>query len=233
MSPRVRRDLEPVFDSPPGPVVVRIVFERFPVTIKGAFVLRGGDADPHVARIVGAEVARTPKGQARPIPVDTAAMDVAPRRDLFLPFEATIADLDPAWYVARCGLQVDGASPLPVDSRPFSVPWPRGTMATGSFSPGEGLSGAGGTIAIDRVDLRTDRLEVLWRAEHWAGDGPRLGASADGQELEPLPPSAGGADPGQDRRRSVWYPVPKGSRAVHIELGARGGAEGRLTVPIA
>ncbi len=232
MSPRTRRGPEPTFDSPPGPVVVRIVFERFPVTIKGAFVLRGGDTDPHVARIATADVARTPTGPAKPIPIESAAMDVAPRRDLFLPFEVTIADLEPSWYVVRCGLQVDGAAPITVESRPFVMPWPRGTMATGTFAPGDRLAGSTGALVVDKVDLRTDRVEVLWHTEDRAKAEPALIASADGVELEAVPAPAG-ADPGSDRRRSVWYPAPKGTRSVAIELIPRSSAKGRLTFPLA
>ena len=231
MSPRTRRGPEPTFDSPPGPVVVRIVFERFPVTIKGAFVLRGGDADPHVARIATAEVARTPTGPAKPVPIESAAMDVAPRRDLFLPFEATIADLEPSWYVVRCGLQIDGAPPTTVESRPFVMPWPRGTMATGTFAPADRLVVGAGALVIDKVDLRTDRVDVLWHTEG-TNDAPTLVASADDVELEAIPASAG-AEPGPDRRRSVWYPAPKGARSVTIELGPRSAAKGRLTLPLA
>jgi len=233
MSPRARRGADPVFDGPPGPVLVRTVFERFPVTVKGAFVLRGGDRDPHVARIAEATLARTPTGPTKPIAVETSAMDIAPRRDLFLPFEATIAELEPGWYVVRCDLQVDGGVPTPIDSRPFSMSWPRGTMASGSVSPAGRLSWGARTLVVERVDLRADRVEAIWHTESWPTEEPVLAMSADGASLEPLPAAAGGADPGPDRRRSVWYPAPRGSRSLTISVGARPGPGDRLVIALA
>jgi len=233
MSRRGRRGPEPSFDSPPGPVLLRIVFERFPVTIKGAFVLRGGDPNPHVARIIGAELARTPSGAARPIAVEGAPMDVAPRLDLFLPFEAVIAELDPGWYVVRCELQVDGARPTSIESRPFSVAWSRGTTTTGTASPSARASFGGRSLVIDRVDLRGDRVEVLWRTENWTGGDPDLALSADGKDLEPLPSRAGGAaEPGSGRHRSVWYPAPRGTKALAVQASTRSSGKQRLVIPL-
>ncbi len=232
MSRRGRRGPEPVFDSPPGPVAIRIVYERFPVTIKGAFVLRGGDPNPHTARIVRADVARTPGGGAKPIPVESAPMDVAPRIDLFLPFEAALTELDPGWYVVRCELQVDGGRPLEVDSRPFSIAWPRGSTTTGSAAPGDRMAFGSRAVVIDRVDLRGDRVEVLWRPEGWTGDEPTISLLADGTSLEPVPPRAVGTEPGGGRRRSIWYPAPRGTRSVTVQVAAASTSR-RVVVPIA
>ena len=232
MSRRGRRSAEPEFDSPPGPVLVRTVYERFPVTVKGAFVLRGGDRDPHVARIVEATLARTPSGPTKPIAVETAAMDVAPRLDLFLPFEATIADLSPGWYVVRCELQVDGRQPSAIDSKPFSMSWPRASTAIGSVAPVGRLAWGKRALLIDRIDLRSDRVEAVWHTEGWTGDPPVLDLWADGMELEPLPRAAGGPDPGSDRRRSVWYPAARATRSLTVAVGSRPGPRDRLVVPL-
>jgi hypothetical protein len=64
--------------------------ERFPATIKGAFVLRSADPDPHAAKVLRAEVVRIPTGPTKPVPMTDTQVEVAPRRDLFLPFEVTI-----------------------------------------------------------------------------------------------------------------------------------------------
>ena len=231
MSRRGRRGPDPVFDGPPGPVAVRIVFERFPVTIKGAFVLRGGDANPHTARLVQAAVVRTPKGQPKPIPVESSPMDVAPRIDLFLPFEAALAELDPGWYVVRCELQVDGGRPVEVDSRPFSVAWPRGSTATGSASPGDRMAFGARAVVVDRVDLRGDRVEVIWRPEEWTGADPTFAVMADGSSLDPVPARAVAGEPSGGRRRSVWYPAPRGTRSVTIQISS-GSTSRRLVVPV-
>jgi hypothetical protein len=232
VSRRGRRGPEPAFDGPPGPVAIRIVFERFPVTIKGAFVLRGGDPDPHVARLVGAQVIRTPGDEGKPIAVETSPMDVAPRLDLYLPFEAAIADLEPGWYVVRCELQVDGGRPTEVDSKPFSIAWARGTTATGSMAPGERMEFGSRAVVVDRVDLRTDRVEVLWRTEDWTGAEPALSVAADGDKLDPVPARPTPSDQAAGRRRSISYPAPRGTQALTIQLSTPSGSK-RLVVPIA
>ena len=107
-----------------GPVLVRTVFERFPVTIKGAFVLRGSDPNPHQVRFERAVVARIPAGPRRDVPLERVPLEVAPHRDLFLPFEATIVDLDPGWYVVRSEVSIDGAVRQEQDSPPFAIHWP-------------------------------------------------------------------------------------------------------------
>src|SRR5713226_4531239 len=104
-----------------GPVSVLTRFERFPATIKGAFVLRSADPDPHAARIVRAEIVRIPAGGAKPFSFSDAQVDVAPGLDLYVPFEATIADLAPSWYVVRSEVRVDGGRTWEHASRPFAV----------------------------------------------------------------------------------------------------------------
>ena len=39
------------------PISVRARFERFPATVKGAFIFRGEDANPHQVAVEGARVA--------------------------------------------------------------------------------------------------------------------------------------------------------------------------------
>jgi hypothetical protein len=226
----------------PVSVVVRTVFERFPITLKGAFVLRGGDALPHLVRFERAVVARVPSGPEVEVHVDAAPLDVAPRRDLFLPFEAAIADLSPAWYVVRSHLLIDGAERRQQDSRPFVVAWPRGAMRTGQAAVGQRVALPGGSIVIERVDLRTDRTEVLWRLE--AGD-PDAGAEpsftvltgvagrAPAEVLEPLPAAAaGGPDAPGGRRRHVTYPVPRDVSAVVVRVAGAGGPPTDVTIPV-
>jgi hypothetical protein len=92
----------------PRPVGVRTRFERFPATLKGAFVLRGEDGDPHVVVLEGASLARLPSGRAVPVPTEPLQVDVAPARDLFVPFEAPVSELSPGWYEIRSTIRVDG-----------------------------------------------------------------------------------------------------------------------------
>jgi hypothetical protein len=227
---RTRQAREPAFDNAPGPVLVRTVYERFPITIKGALVLRGGDINPHVARITEAVLARTPPGYAEPVAVEGTPMHVAPKLDLYLPFEAPIADLEPSWYLVRSLLQVDGGMPSTVESRPFSIPWPRSSMAIGSVTPAATVAIGPRSLVVERVDLRSDRVEVLWRPSGWRGAEPVLGLRAGEDELEPVPDRAVAGSPGPDRRRSVWYPAPRGTSSLTLVVGGRSSGRAELTV---
>ena len=60
--PDHRRGPRPVSD----PISVRARFERFPATVKGAFILRGEDANPHQVVVGGARSRRWgPAARAR------------------------------------------------------------------------------------------------------------------------------------------------------------------------
>jgi hypothetical protein len=207
-----------------GPVEVRTRFERFPATIKGAFVLTSADRDPHAARLVRAEIARTPDGEARPMPFPDAQVNVAPRRDLFLPFEATIADLPPSWYVVRCEVQVDGGQRWTHASRPFSMTWPRSAVRTGTISSRHELAAGGRRVVIERVELRLDRAEILWTPgiddESDVEDDAPFALVADDTPVEVLPPGAAGSDVVGARRRAVFYPVPRSTTALTASLRA-------------
>ena len=84
-----------------GRVSIRAHFERFPATLKGAFVLRGDDADPHQVRIEAARVAELARGAGQPMGVETVTLDVAPHLDLFVPFEVPLLDLGTRLVPAR------------------------------------------------------------------------------------------------------------------------------------
>ena len=222
-------------EGPAEPVLVRAIYERFPITIKGAFVLRGADPNPHTARIISAVIARIPSGPERPIAAPSTEMDVAPKRDLFLPFEASIGDLEPGWYEVRSRVRVDGSRLQEQSGKPFSVAWPRSAVRTGTIPVGKDLRVERRTISVDRVELRTDRAEVHWRADDppGAGTAPELRLSAGRAALPALPPTAaGGADARGGRRRAVFYPVPRGATSLVLEISVGGRGTKHLTLPL-
>ena len=92
------------------PVSVRARFERFPATVKGAFILRGEDADPHQVVFREANVVGLGLGVTKPMPMTSATLDVAPHRDVFVPFEMPVSELEPGWYTMTCDLEVDGVA---------------------------------------------------------------------------------------------------------------------------
>src|SRR2546427_1885786 len=159
---RASRGPEMPDDDDRPAVLVQTRYDRFPATVKGAFVLRGGDANPHLVRVVRAGIDAVPEGAAKEIPMGHIDVDVAPGRDLFVPFEAGIADLDPGWYVIAAEMEVDGDAIERSAGRPFSVPWPRGEVRTGSVPVGESVRLGDASLRVDRAELKSDRVILVW-----------------------------------------------------------------------
>ncbi|HCO02819.1 MAG TPA: hypothetical protein DIT48_05550 [Actinobacteria bacterium] len=241
-------------------ISVRTRFERFPATIKGAFVLQGADGDPHLVSVEGAVVARIPSGRTVEVPVEPAQIHVAPARDLFIPFEAPVLELGPGWYVIRSTMRVDGGKAEAFDSRPFAVPWTRSDVRRGAVELGRTIEVGGVGLVLERLDMSGDATVLAWRRigeEDAPGRPPvafdiRLDGSAS---LEPLPGDAlrrpqlqppgrpgraarakpapaAGPMPAAPEGPAVFYPVPRSVRTMEIVVSA-GGAEHRepVTVP--
>lgn len=213
------------------PVQAQIRFERFPASIKGAFVLRGGDGDPHAVEFDWARVARIPAGPAKPIALEDRMLDVAPIRDLFVPFEVAVIEMDPSWYVVDCSLRVDGGRSYTYSGRPFTIPWPRSDIRRGTIPVSKTVRVGDVDFVVERVELGWDSAAVLWRSPG-GGDqaeegknAPGRGAGAllraDGVDLEPLPDQAGSRlteprSPGE--RRTLTYPVSRSTTSLQVAM---------------
>jgi hypothetical protein len=202
-------------------VLVQTRYDRFPASVKGAFVLRGGDANPHLVRVLRAGIDSVSGGTAKDIPMGNVDVDVAPGRDLFVPFEAGIAELEPGWYVIAADLRIDGSRTDQCASRPFSVAWPRAQVRTGTVQLGASVSAGGTTLVVDRIELKSDRVILVWRPEDGGGedestaDAVRAEVSAGGRELLAVP-SAPGSEAKPGERRSVHYPAPAGASSLEL-----------------
>lgn len=210
----------------PAPVQVQTRYERFPASIKGAFVLRGADGNPHSVQFRWAGVHRVPDGGTTSLPVDDRLLDVAPARDLFVPFEAPVADLEPGWYAVHSGIQVDGSKTWQNRGRPFVIPWPRNDIRRGSIPVRRDLQVGRVSGRVDRVDLLPDAAVVSWRVleggdEEVTPQDVQARLLADGVPLDALPGDARVrlseyADHGQLRTTS--YPVAMGIRTLAVVL---------------
>ena len=109
-------------------VSVRARFERFPATVKGAFVVRGEDRDPHQIVFHEARVVRVPGPGGSPVAIAGVTLDVPPHKDLFVPFEFPIGELDPGWYDLEAIVDIDGNPRTMSGGRRFCVPWPRSAV---------------------------------------------------------------------------------------------------------
>jgi hypothetical protein len=229
-----------------APVAVRTRFERFPASVKGAFVLQGADGNPHSARFVEAAVARIPTGLKKPVPLEDRVLDVAPARDLFVPFEVSVSELAPAWYVIESALEVDGWRQWPFSSRPFTIPWPRTEVRRGTVGLGRSVNVRGRTFVVERVEFGTDMTAVVWRPEGGRPGQPAARSEdeitneeavviVDGELIELLPPTVGPSRsdrlaPGE--RKASFYPVPRSAHSVEVRVRLPGGESEPLSVPV-
>jgi hypothetical protein len=232
-----------------APIEVRTRFERFPAAIKGALVMRGADGNPHVVRVEWARVARFPSGPASPFPAEERILDANPIRDLFVPFEAPVLDLQPGWYVIESSIQVDGARSWVFASRPFSIPWPRSEIRRGTIPLGKGVAAGDQRFGLERVELNSNWSAVIWKPVRGGRTGkggpdrdePQEAPEAagilvaDGEELELVPDEAVGIPQLRSavERRTVSYPVRRSSESLAVLMRLPSGEESdRVPVPL-
>jgi hypothetical protein len=189
----------------------RAAYERFPATVKGAFVLRGGDRDPHLVLIESARVVELSGGEGHRIELPRVTQDVAPNLDLFVPFELATTELGPGWYQLTCDVVVDGVPGEERPGDPFPVAWPRGSVRRGSIDVGKAVVARGGKVRIDYVDCGGDSIKIAYAAEEAAV----INATVDGDTLAVLDRSF---DEAAGTGRVVTYPVMKTHRRLQIEV---------------
>jgi hypothetical protein len=194
-----------------GRLSIRAHYERFPLGIKGAFVMRAADGDPHQVKILLAQAVGMAGEGAHSLALDDVILEVAPNLDLFVPFEVPLAQLVPGWYALRCDLAID-ADPVSVQpGAPFSVPWPRATTRRGNLS----VSGTLGDLHIDHVDCLADAIRITYTA----GAAADLVLTAGAREL---PVVATEYEVEAGKGKVVGYPVLRSDASLRI--GSAGGA---------
>jgi hypothetical protein len=209
-------------------VSVRAHFERFPATVKGAFVVRGEDPDPHQIAIHAAHIVTADGARVRQVPLEPVTLDVAPHVDLFVPFELPLSELEPGWYGFECVADVDGVSSEFQVTRRFLVPWPRATVRRGSVDIGEKLQGGTGTVAVERLECLVDQIKVHITAD--PPDEPSLRLAAD---ASPLPVLGVEMDMETGRGVVVAYPILRSHGRLRVELTGRGSSgAGVVEVPL-
>jgi hypothetical protein len=207
---------------------VRARFERFPATVKGAFILRGEDADPHQVVFKEANVVGIGLAASRPMPIPPATLDVAPHRDVFVPFEIVVSDLEPGWYTMRCELEVDGTPGSFDGGRRFPVAWPRATVRRGQVKVDRTVAVGDAKVVVEQVDCGGDSVKIHLRVDPPGPVTARL--STGGTRLEVLETEL---DEATGRVKVTAYPVMRGHDSLRIELRGKGrGPEGVLDVAL-
>jgi hypothetical protein len=208
-------------------ISVRARFERFPATVKGAFILRGEDGDPHQVELRGGTVVGLGSAVRVPMPVPPASLDVAPRRDVFVPFEVPLGELEPGWYTLEADLEVDGVPEAFDGGRRFSVPWPRATVRRGQVKIDRQLDVGDTRVRVEQLDLGGDSAKLHVRVDPPGPIAVKLWGDEDALAVLEVEQDDAG------RTKVTSYPVMRTCGTVRIELkGHTRGAEGSLEVPL-
>jgi hypothetical protein len=209
-------------------VSVRARFERFPATLKGAFIIRGEDRDPHQIVLLQGRAVSVDGRAVRPIPMQSTTLDIVPKQDVFVPFELNVSDLEPGWYDLVCDLQIDGIFGTHAGGRRFAVAWPRASVRRGSVKVGRDLRLGQVRVRVESVDCGADSIKVHLSVKPPESVTVRLGA--DGAQLDVLETDL---DETTGRAKVVAYPVLKHHRTLRIEIRGRGrGAQGSVDVTL-
>ncbi|HEY7660230.1 MAG TPA: hypothetical protein VIC58_06495 [Actinomycetota bacterium] len=209
------------------PISVRARFERFPATLKGAFIFRGEDANPHQVVVERARVASVGAGPgAGDVPIAATTLDVVPHRDVFVPFELPISELEPGWYTLVCDLEIDGTPSSHDGGRRFSIPWPRATVRRGAVKVGRAIAVGDATVQIDSIDCTGDSIRFPILVAPAGAISVKL--TAEGRKVEVLDIEL---DEATGRGKVTAYPLLRSDTSLRIEIrGRRRGAEGSLVV---
>jgi hypothetical protein len=206
--------------EPVLPISIRTRFERFPATLKGAFVIRGEDRDPHQVVFLEGRVVQVPAGPGSAIPIGPVTAEIAPHQDVFLPFELALGDLEPGWYTLESRVDLDGSPRTIPGDRRFVIPWPRGSVRRGPLVTGARLELAGGLrVELIRVEGESTACSVQYAVEPGA-DPVDVRLIADGARLHAVEEAFA---PETGRGRVTTYPALASHRRLRIEVAARKG----------
>lgn len=203
-------------------VTFRAHFDRYPVTMKGAFVLRAADGIPHQVVFEHGRCAELSGGEGRALGVDGAVVDVAPNLDLFVPFEFPSTDLVSGWYRLECEVLVDGTPSAVAPGDPFVVPWPRASVRRGHVEVGRPIDAGAAKAVVAAVDCGPDSTRVTYGSP----EPVALRLAADDRELSTV---AHEHDPEEGTGTLTAYPAFRDER--QLVIGARGSTD-ELRVPL-
>jgi hypothetical protein len=199
-------------------VSIRAAYERFPIAIKGTFLLRGADGLPHQVRIVSARANGCASEGAREIGIEPMVLEVAPTQDTFVPFEISTVDLPPGWYRLECEVVIDGTNEVIRPGSPFASAWPRGSVRRGTVTIGQ----KSGAVAWETLECLGDSVRITFAAD----EAPSVKLAVDGGS-HPTMDVAFDADTG--RGSVVAYPALRSQERLTIDV--RGGSPVEVALP--
>jgi hypothetical protein len=216
-------------EEPAGPVSVGTVFDRFPASVRGAVVVRAQDHEPHQIRLLAVRVAQA-HDLAKDVHragVEEATVDVAPHREVLIPFDVPFADLGPGWFCVVADIEVDGSLRMTGPKgggKRFGVPWPAEEVRRLDLKPNLKV----GKALVERIQSRSDRTEIRWRPPAQEPDA-ELRVSAGSRRL---PAVEATDDRRSGTRVTVTHPVPRRSEQLTIELSGHGREKSSATLDL-
>jgi hypothetical protein len=176
--------------------------------------MRGADGDPHQVRLDDARAVELAGHGSVSMGVQPATLEVAPNRDLFVPFEFPVAELASGWYAIECELAIDGSPETMRPGSRFAVPWPRGATRRDQVRVGRSIVIDGEKVRIDQLECRVDSLELRYE-----GSEATMTLAADGERLPVLDTTF---DPEIGSGSLTAYPLLKTQHALMIAIKGAG-----------
>lgn len=216
-------------EEPAPGVSVGTVFDRFPASVRGAVVVKARDREPHQIRLLAVRVTRA-HDQAKEVhraAVEETTVDVAPHKEVLIPFDVPFTELGPGWFCVVADIEVDGSRHMTGPEgggRPFGVPWPADEVRRLDLKPNLKLGGA----VIERIRSRPDRTEIRWRPPKGTEDA-ELKLSAGKQRLPVVETTD---DPRTGTRTTVTHPLPKDAAQLTVESVGPGRGRSVTTVDL-
>jgi hypothetical protein len=205
---------------------VRARFERFPATLKGAFIIRGEDRNPHQVVLGPARIVPVTGGEGRPIAIAESTLDIVPKQDVFVPFETGFTELEPGWYELECDIEVDGVRATYPGGKRFSVAWPRASTRRGSVRIGKDVKVGTTRVTVEQLECAADHVTLSVRTTPPAD--VEIALAADGQ---PVPVVDVQRDDGGAVIKVTAYPIAKTADAARVDVTA-GDASASLDIPL-
>ena len=184
--------------------------------------MRGADGNPHQVRLEDARAVELAGHGSVSMGVQPATLEVAPNRDLFVPFEFPVVELSAGWYAIECDVAIDAEPETMRPGARFAVPWPRGATRRDQVRVGESVVVGGEKVQLDQLECRIDTMELRFE-----GAEAVITLAADGERIPVLETTF---DPETGSGSVTAYPLLKTQRILAIAVKGAGGPI-ELTLP--
>jgi hypothetical protein len=190
-------------------------------------VVRALDREPHQVGLLAVHVveAHDPSREVERVAVEPVTVDVAPHREVLVPFDVPFSGLGPGWYCVVAEIEIDGslrARGPEGGGKRFPVPWPSADIRRADLRPNLKI----GDAVIERIECRLDRTAVRWRPGE---TNEQIRVSAGKRRLPTVEVTD---DPKTGTRITIAHPTPRRAEGLTLELArGREKASAQISLP--